>query len=51
MKELISSRLSQKAKKIDDLIAIQREQDNMRDDIMLQGLKQVNEDFLHEIHK
>ena len=51
MKDLISSRLSQKTKKIDDLIAIQREQDNMRDDIMLQGLKQVNEDFLHEIHK
>ena len=35
VKELLSSKLSQKNKKIDDLIAIQREQDSMRDDIML----------------
>ena len=48
-KDIISTRLMKKSKKIDDLIAIQREQDNMRDDVQLQGLKQVNEDLLREL--
>jgi hypothetical protein len=34
-RDIISTRLMKKNKKIDDLIAIQREQDNMRDDIAL----------------
>lgn len=34
-KDIISTRLMKKNKKIDDLIAIQREQDNQRDDFML----------------
>lgn len=46
IRDLVSSRLTQKNRKIDDLIAIQREKDNARDDIKLQGLKQVNAEFL-----
>jgi hypothetical protein len=34
-RDLISARLMKKTKRIDDLIAIQREQDNQRDDYML----------------
>jgi hypothetical protein len=37
-RDIISTRLMKKSKKIDDLIAIQREQENIRDDIALQGL-------------
>ena len=34
-RDIISTRLMKKNKKIDDLIAIQREQENLRDDIAL----------------
>ena len=49
VKDLVSTRLGRKMKRVDDLIAIQQEKDQAEDDFKLKGLKQVSYDYLAEI--
>ena len=49
VKDLVSTRLSRKSKRIDDLIAIQQQKDQMQEDIKMQGLKQVDDTYMAPI--
>lgn len=39
VKDLVSARLTRKAKRIDDLIAVQQQKDQYQDDIKMHGLQ------------
>ena len=49
VKDLVSTRLSRKSKRVDDLIAIQQQKDQMQEDIKMQGLKQVDDTYMAPI--
>ena len=49
VKDLVSTRLTRKTKRIDNIIAIQQEKIQHQEDIKLRGLKQVDENYLGPI--
>ena len=49
VKDLVSARLTKKTKRIDDLIAIEQEKQQIQEDSKLKGLHQVDEQYLAPI--
>lgn len=49
VKDLVSTRLTRKTKRIDDLIAIQQDRIQQEEDIKLKGLEQVDEKYMAPI--
>ena len=49
VKDLVSARLTRKTKRINDLIAIQQQKQQMKEDVKLKGKEQVDENYISPI--